>query len=174
MDSLLIVLAALAPETFFDHSYPVGSWTKWQVSGEVKLQFVRTRGPSTEGYLWVVHMEDKKLEILLSPDRLDMISAIQVHPSGEKTPIPGAGMWYSPLQSSSPEERSKSIVSSSKKEETAIGRLDCTRAMFVDNEGNAFRWTLSDDVIGGVVQYEVVFDGTPKRRLTYTLLEHRK
>ena len=174
MDSLLIVLAALAPDTFFHHSFPKEASTKWQVSGEVNMQMTRKRGESKEGFLWVVQIENHNLEVLLSKDRSEMISAVQIHANGEKVVIPGANMWYSPLHRASKEQRSKSILSTDVMTKTAMGTFPCKTAMLKDDEGNIFRWTLSDDVIGGVVEYEVVFDGTPKRRLTYTLVEQEK
>ena len=174
MDSLLIVLAALAPETFFDLSYPVGARTKWQVSGEVHMQMTRKRGESKEGFLWVVQLENNNFEVLLSKDRSEMISAMQIHANGEKVAIPGASMWYSPLHRASTEQRSKSILSSDVMTKTALGSFSCKKAVLIDDEGNIFRWTLSDDVIGGVVEYEVVFAGTPKRRIVYMLVEQEK
>ena len=174
MDSLLIVLAALAPDTFFHRPYAVGAWTRWSISGDVNLLLSRRREPSETGFLWKIVLENLSLEVLLSEDRSELISVVMLEEGKEKKLIPGAEMWYVPLESACAEKQASSILSTEEICETILGNFSCTKAEFFDEEGNHFRWLLSEEVIGGVVQYEISFKGTPTRMLRYTLIEHGK
>ena len=174
MDSLLIVLAALAPDPFFHRPYAVGSWTKWSVSGDVSMQFSRRRMSSSDGFLWTIDLDGLRMEVLLSEDREDLISVTILETHEKRKKIPGAQMWYVPLERASAEKQASSILSVGEMCDTTMGRFSCTRAEFFDDEGNVFRWLLCDDVIGGVLQYEIVFKGHPSRVLRYTLTEQGK
>ena len=171
MDSLLIALAALAPDPFFLRSYAVGSWTRWAVSGDVNVKLSRIRVFSETGVLWKIEVDGLLFEVLLSADRSDLISAALLDEQGKIEIIQGAGMWYIPLERVSAQKQADSILSVDEICETTMDTFSCAHAHFSDDEGNHFRWLLCEEVIGGVVQYEIVFKGNPDRVLRYTLIE---
>ena len=104
---------------------------------------------------WRFITSQSSISIQLSPDRQDVVSLSMADAKGKTMHLEaGMEMWYTPQT-----KLQAPIITGTQKCTSALGTHTCRIAEHTDAEGNHFRWYLLDEVPGGVLQFEALFEG---------------
>ena len=166
-EEILVLLASLSVDPFFTLPYPIHGCTKWKVSGSSDAILLKKSIPHSDGVAWSITIASQCFTVILSRDLHTLLSLTKTEQEKETSSI-DVDSWYTAIHPHD-ENHKKQCLKGSLSHTTPLGTFSCAEAVFQDIQGNHFRWYLCDDVIGGILEYEIIF-ADKQHSLCFTLI----